>query len=196
MENLTMLCICDLHSYDVEEINKIKDMEYDVCVLLGDIPSTALRTIKKLNTRPLFGVCGNHDDWQTLNNVGIRDIHCKAISVKGYTIAGFGGSHRYKNGDYALMTQKESVELSKLIPKADILISHDSPYKFFGTDTAHQGLKGISQYISKNKPKLNLCGHYHDENLSGVYRRCEIQCVYQFMIVDFCKSVSCRSQIK
>lgn len=184
MEKLTLLCISDLHSYDDEEFNVIKNTEYDACVLLGDIPMTALRVIKKINARPLFGICGNHDDWNSLNAVGIKDIHCKAVSINGYTIAGFGGSHRYKNGDYALMTQKESVSLSKLIPKADILISHDSPYKLFGKDTAHQGLKGISAYISKNKPKINLCGHYHDKSLKSIYRKCEVQCVFRFSVIQ------------
>lgn len=182
---LTMLCIADLHSYDDEEIKKIQNMEYDVCFLLGDIPLNALYAIKKFNAKPLFGICGNHDEWDSLSAVGIKDIHCKTISVGGYTIVGFGGSHRYKNGDYSMMTQKESIGLTKLLPKADILISHDAPYRFFGNDIAHQGLKGISKYISKNKPQLNLCGRYHDENLSGVYRKCKVQCVYRFKIVKF-----------
>ncbi len=184
-DSLTMLCIVDLHSLDYEEIEAIKNMEYDVCFLLGDIPQNALYSIKNINTKPLFGVCGNHDEWDSLNAVGIKDIHCKTVSLDGFTIAGFGGSHRYKNGDYPMLTQKESVELTKLLPKADILISHDAPYKFFGKDTAHQGFKGISKYISKNKPKLNLCGHYHDENLCGVYRKCKVQCVYRFKIIKY-----------
>lgn len=182
---LTMLCIADLHSYDEEEIKAIQGMEYDVCFLLGDIPQNALYLIKEFNTKPLFGICGNHDEWDSLKAIGINDIHCKTISVKGYTIAGFGGSHRYKNGGYPMMTHKESVELIRLLPKANILISHDAPYKFFGTDTAHQGLKGISKYIAKNNPQLNLCGHYHNENLRGAYRKCTVQCVYHFKIVKY-----------
>ena len=183
--SLRMLCISDLHHYDEEEIKSIQHMEYDVCFLLGDIPQIALYEIKKINTKPLFGVCGNHDEWDSLYAVSIKDIHCKTISIGNCTIAGFGGSHRYKNGDYPMMTQNESIELTKLIPKADILISHDAPYKFFGKDTAHQGLKGISKYISKNKPKLNLCGHYHNEKLRGTYRKCKIQCIYQFKIIQY-----------
>ena len=186
-EILTMLCIADLHSYDDEEIKAIQNIEYDVCFLLGDIPQNALYMIKKFNrfNKPIFGICGNHDEWNSLTAVGIDDIHCKAISVKGYTIVGFGGSHRYKSGDYPMMTHKESVEIIRLLPKADILISHDAPYKLFGADTAHQGLKGISKYIAKNKPQLNLCGHYHNENLSGVYRKCKVQCIYHFKIVEY-----------
>lgn len=181
----TMLCIADLHSFDYEELAAIQNMKYDICLLLGDIPQNALYLIKNINQKPLFGVCGNHDEWNSLKNVGIMDIHCKAISFEGVTIAGLGGCHRYKNGDYPMLTHKESVNLMKQIPKADILISHDAPYNFFGKDVAHQGLKGISKYISKNKPKLNLCGHYHDENLYGVYRKCKVQCVYRFQIIGY-----------
>lgn len=185
MSKLTMLCIADLHSYDDKEIKAIQNMEYDVCFLLGDIPQKALSAIKKNVSKPLFGVCGNHDEWNSLTSEGIKDINCKTISIAGYTVAGFGGSNRYKNGDYPMWTQKESVEITKMIPKADILITHDSPYKFFGNDEAHKGLKGISKYISNNKPKLNLCGHYHDKNLCGVYKKCKIQCIYGFNIIEF-----------
>lgn len=158
-----MLCIADLHDYDERQIEKIRQMEYDVCLLLGDIPHKALLEIKKANgDRPLYGVCGNHDDWDTLTRVGITDIHCKAVEVCGITIAGFSGSNRYKNGDYCMMTQKESIKAAKEIPPCDVLITHDSKYKYWiPPDDAHLGLKGISKYISKNKPQMHLFGHYH-----------------------------------
>lgn len=35
---IRILAISDLHFWDKEELNRILDYEFDVCVLLGDIP--------------------------------------------------------------------------------------------------------------------------------------------------------------
>ena len=165
-----MLCISDLHDYDARLIEKIQQMEYDVCLLLGDIPHKALLHIKRVNgDRPIYGICGNHDDWESLSRVGITDIHCKAVEICGVTIAGFSGSNRYKNGNYCMMTQKESIEAAKKIPPCDVFISHDSVYKYqLHPDNAHLGLKGISRYVSKHKPQMHLFGHYHQR---AVYKK-------------------------
>lgn len=192
---LSMFCISDLHHFTDEELEAIEYMEYDVCLLLGDIPQKALKIIKKANgSRPIYGICGNHDDWNSLESVGIEDIHCKVIEVNGIKIAGLGGSHRYKSGDYAMLTQKESIEAVKSIPYADILISHDCPYKLFGKIVTHNGLKGISRYISKHRPQMNLCGHYH-ESMKGIYKKCRVECVYRFENIVFSSSALKRKKL-
>jgi len=188
MNHTIFLFISDLHHWKPEELIKIKAMResgaYDVCVLLGDIPELALKLIKTHNAEtPLFGVAGNHDDWNTLAECGIADIHGKAITVNGITVAGFGGSNRYKNGDYAMLTQKESIAASRAIPKADFLVSHDTMYKAFAEkDPAHIGLKGISKYVKRAGIKLNICGHYHTQTAR---RRngCTVHCVYRFAVM-------------
>lgn len=148
-------------------------MEYDCCCLLGDIPDAALEIIKRIVQKPLFGILGNHDELSTLSRCEIPNLDGTSVTVNGVTIAGFGGSHRYKSGDYPMLTQKESIAAAKLCPKADILISHDTAYhamtrfalrarrpaapsaaKRFNIvlkrlDSAHCGLKGISKYIAK-----------------------------------------------
>lgn len=182
---LDILCVSDLHHYTDEELEEIQSMEYDVCLLLGDIPQKALKIIKKANgSRPIYGICGNHDDWDSLKRADIEDIHCKMVEVGNIKIAGFGGSHRYKSGDYAMITQEQSIQAAKTIPAADILISHDCPYKMFGKDIAHEGLIGISNYIAKYKPYLNLCGHYH-ESMQSKFKNCKVECIYRFRIVKF-----------
>jgi len=50
--------------------------------------------------------------------------------------------------------------------KADILISHTSPYGIYGEDdSSHIGLKGISKYIYDNDIKLNIHGHFHEDRV-------------------------------
>lgn len=182
---MTILAIADLHDWSVDELELIRDLEYDCCCLLGDIPDAALEIIKRIVQKPLFGVLGNHDELSTLSRCGIPNLDGKSVTVNGVTITGLGGSHRYKSGDYPMLTQKESIAAAKLCPKADILISHDTAYHVMRQlDSAHCGLKGISKYIAKNKPGLNICGHYH-ENTRKKYKHCDILCVYRCALVTF-----------
>lgn len=183
---LRIMVISDLHSWSRQELGMIRDYDYHCCVLLGDIPLQALELIHDVSHEQIFGVLGNHDEPDQLKRCGIPDLNGKVITVNGVTIAGLSGSHRYKDGNHVMLSQKESISAAKQLPPADILISHDTVYHIMGRkDNAHCGLKGISQYISNHKTKLNLCGHYH-ENSSKSYKGCEIRCVYGCSLIDFC----------
>lgn len=182
---MRILIITDLHDWEISEIELVQGLEYDCCCLLGDIPETALRIIKQRVQKPTFGVLGNHDDLTTLSKCGITDLNGKTVTVNGVVLAGIGGSHRYKLGDYPMLTQEESIAAAAACPPGDILISHDTAFGVMKRrDTAHCGLKGISKYIKRNKPMLNICGHYH-ENVHRRFKRCDILCVYRCALVSF-----------
>ncbi|MBR0484478.1 MAG: hypothetical protein IJJ69_06860 [Oscillospiraceae bacterium] len=84
---IKILAIADLHWFTSEELSKIKDAEYDICVLLSDIPIDAIRSIKNLNgEKPIIGI-----------------------------FAGLSGSSRYKSGNYPMLDQKESIEYGNRI---------------------------------------------------------------------------------
>ncbi|MDE6728415.1 MAG: hypothetical protein K2J80_10835 [Oscillospiraceae bacterium] len=93
---IKILVITDLHYWDKSELELIRELEYDCCCLLEDIPEAALKIIKQQVQKPLFGVLGNHDRLTTLSSCGIANISRNSVTVNGVTIAGFGGSHRYK----------------------------------------------------------------------------------------------------
>lgn len=184
---IKILAVADLHDWSKGELELINDPEYDCCCLLGDIPEAALNIIKQLVRKPLYGVLGNHDDLNTLSRCGITDLNGKSATVNGVKIAGLGGSHRYKNGDYPMLTQRESIKAAAACPAADILISHDTAYHVMKQlDDTHCGLKGISQYISRSKAGLNICGHYHiSDHKRLLYKGCEILSVYRCALVSY-----------
>lgn len=184
-KNLRILAIADLHCWDRLTLETVRHYDFDCCVLLGDIPQNALVFLREIIAQPMVGVLGNHDEFGQLERCGIENLHGRTATVNGVKIAGLSGSHRYKHGDYPLLSQRESLAAAKAIPAADILISHDTAYRLMGrNDAAHCGLKGISRYISRYKPKLNLCGHYH-ENVSKKCGKCEVRCVFGCTLVEF-----------
>lgn len=118
MRKMKILAIADLHWYTDEELIKIRNCDFDICVLLGDISINTIRLIKQYtNDKLLIAVEGNHDDWNTPELGGAENIHGQCIECCGYTFAGFSGSARYKNGDYPMFTQRESLKFSKKLKK-------------------------------------------------------------------------------
>lgn len=186
-KNLRILAIADLHCWDRLTLETVRNFNFDYnsCVLLGDIPLNALIFLREIIEKLIFGVLGNHDEFGQLERCGIENLDRKTVTINGVKIAGLSGSHRYKHGDYPLLSQRESIAATRKIPAADILISHDTAYRIMGRkDAAHCGLKGISKYISRYKPKFNLCGHYH-ENVSKKCGKCEVRCVFGCTLIEF-----------
>lgn len=182
---IKILAIADLHWYTDKELIKIKNVDFDVCILLGDIPVDTINLIKKyVGNKPVIAVAGNHDDWNTPELGGAENIHGKYVEYCGYSFAGFSGSARYKCGNYPIFTQRESLNLGKKLKKADILISHDSGYQLFGKDKSHSGLLGIDLYNLKNRIKLNICGHHHTSAIKKRFETTTI-CVFRCALITF-----------
>jgi len=185
--SINILVIADCHHLKEEEIEKVKNLQYDACLLLGDISGNHLDMILKyVPIEKIYGILGNHDEYGLLESRNISNIHSKVINVNGVRILGFGGSSRYKTGNIPMYSQEESIKILRKCDIADILVSHDSPYQLYSkaNDKAHCGLKGITKYLKKNKVYLNIHGHHHintkltlsnGTNVIGVYRCAMIQ---------------------
>lgn len=185
MSEIKILAISDLHWYTDTELAKIKNIDFDVCVLLGDIPVTAIRLIKAYTeSKPVLAVAGNHDDWNTPELGGAENIHGQCVECCGYKFAGFSGSAQYKHGNYPMFTQHEGLKFGNQLEKADILLSHDSGYHLIGKDKPHSGLLGIDLYNLKNRVRLNICGHHHTPTIKKRFGITTV-CVFRCALITF-----------
>lgn len=155
-----------MHFLDEIDFKSIENIEFkydfDFCVLLGDIPPQAIEVITNSISKPILAVGGNHDTIDAYVGNKIIYLNGNLAYVGGLSIVGIDGSHQYKNLTNLIMqTHSTSKSIARELPKADILISHDSAYRIFGKDDNNCGLKGISSYIKRKKPVLHLHGHYH-----------------------------------
>ena len=192
---MKLLCCADLHnSFDLTHFEtQTYDKEPDIIVTLGDISVQDLRIIKRTADNlgiPAIGICGNHDEPFALQSVGIDDLHGKVKTIDGVTFAGIGGSLRYKRSNYMFLTQQQSIDIAKSLPKADVLISHEKPYSgwFFDKKAQyakdpHAGLVGITKYIRQNKPKIHLYGNLH-QRMTEEQHGTTSMCVYGIQLID------------
>ena len=165
--HINILIITDTHNclyYDKESIEKIKNAQYDICLLLGDVTNSDIYEILKIVPYDkIYGLLGNHDELDRFEESKIRNLNGQVITVNNVRIAGLQGSHRYKMGDYGMYSHEESIEIADKIPEADILVSHDRPFIADNNDNVHDGLKGVTYYCYKNHTKLEIHGHLHEE---------------------------------
>ena len=192
---MKLLCCADFHN-SVELTGfgaKVKKDAPDVVVTLGDIFVQDLQIIKHTADVlgiPVIGVCGNHDEVDALVKVDIDDLHGKVKTIDGVTFAGIGGSLRYKPSNYMFLTQQQSIDIAKKLPRADVLITHGKAYTGWFADTKtqyakdpHAGLAGITKYIRKIKPKYHLYGHLH-QRMAEEKHKTTSTCIYGIQLID------------
>jgi Icc-related predicted phosphoesterase len=176
--NLTALVIADTHGC-LRESDIPKDVDYDVCLLLGDVYDNDLKVLLPCIHSNVYGILGNHDGFGTLSRFDVGNLHGGMVEINGVKIAGLQGSIKYKNADMPLYTDEESDDVADILPLADILISHDSPKYVFGTnDFAHSGLTGITKYCEKHNIPLNLHGHHHENKTTFLENGTTSICTY------------------
>lgn len=165
--------IADTHgefeqAYPEHLLAKLKN-SIDYVFLLGDSTFDDLACISFVwGSIPMYYVAGNHDAKAAYDFPCFEDVNGKAIELgrTGLILTGMEGSVRYKEPEYQpiSMTQEESLEKAKRIPKANIIIAHDGPYGcniWAGKDSPHQGLRGLLWYLKHQKPVTLFFGHHH-----------------------------------
>ena len=119
--------------------NAITEKNPDCIFCLGDITYSDYEIIQDVLAEmeckvPVLAVLGNHDPCTLLDEVQkdffpeIINLDCKTAEVCGFTIGGFAGSVKYKNGDYyCVRTQEQAQDSIKALPKVDVLLCHSQP---------------------------------------------------------------------
>ncbi len=169
---MRILIFSDLHG-DMEMIKRVKELSNDVdlAICCGDITPihgdtiTVSRKIGRLNR--LFIIPGNFE-LPTILNIACKenswtDLHGKSFNINGIIIGGCGGALKGPfNTPYELSEDEFRHILSK-IGEVDILVTHTPPKGIVDyTNGLNIGSEAIRDFIIEKKPKLNLCGHVHE----------------------------------
>jgi len=187
----TFLVLADFHTWMVTESDWASLEELfeadppDAVLLLGDIlPEDAARIARMANGTPCLYVLGNHDLWHQYDGIeGLQDLDGAVTEIRGIRLAGISGAPRYRDDPERVMrTQEEARTVAASLPAAEILISHESPYRMLNHDQAHEGFMGITQYIRKHNPALHLFGHHHIRHQEIVNGTLEV-CVFHAALV-------------
>jgi Icc-related predicted phosphoesterase len=153
--------------------------DVDLILGCGDLPYTYLEYLVSVLNIPLYYVPGNHDPgYNTERSLsyaeGGSNLDLKTAHAKGLSLAGLGGSIRYRPDGVNQYTQRQTfLRACRLLPRVlfsymrygrrlDILITHSPPFEIHDDDTnAHQGFKALNFLIRMARPRYLLHGHTH-----------------------------------
>ncbi len=168
---MKILAFTDIHSNInyLKGIHKlVKNENPDLIICSGDISffSTNMNKIKKeiINFNEIMLLIhGNHENSNFIDGLcskNVINIHKKIFEFKNFKFLGYGGGG-FEQEDKRLENYFENIkdELKKWV-----LITHAPPFNtrldLIGKN--HVGSKSIRRIIEKYKPKLNICGHLHE----------------------------------
>jgi len=173
---VNILTFADTH-YDFTKrdvIERIYDKYHDadIVALLGDHnPYFTDLVLQYFPAETIVPVLGNHDVKSAYRDFGLKELHGDIVKIKGITLGGISGSHKYKHSNrYPLITQEESLEICNELlkkPPVDLILTHDIAFFEDIYDIAHCGLIGITKYVLSNVKNGNngtiahLHGHIH-----------------------------------
>lgn len=185
--NINLLVIADTHN-QLFFINKIKiptPDKYDLCILLGDISKDDIRELLKyIPKEKMIGILGNHDDKDNLSAFGITNINSSIYIYNGISFVGLEGCIKYKKNQIGY-SKEESKNICSKLPKADIFISHNIPYKFMGElNGIHIGDPAINKYLIKNKVPVNICGHNHSYKIDKLKNKTTVIETYMISMIN------------
>jgi Icc-related predicted phosphoesterase len=160
----------------------------DFVLSCGDLPFDYLEYLVSRLDVPLLYVPGNHDPnlkppdltWMPLRfelptsgPAGCDNIDGRVVEVRGFRVAGLGGSVRYKRGpNQYSQAQMNRRALSLAVKlglkrvregrKLDVLVTHAPPLGLVpATDAAHAGFAAFTRLIEQFQPLLYVHGHVH-----------------------------------
>jgi uncharacterized protein len=159
----------------------------DLVVGCGDLPYAYLEFMVTVLGVPLFYVPGNHDplyksEKASCSAEGCENLDGQIMDFNGLTLAGLGGSIRYKPSGFNQYTQAEMAQRvrklafllwgKRLFSKQplDIFVAHSPPAGIHDdVDRAHNGFKAFNWVIKYLKPQLFLHGHtmFYKTNLES-----------------------------
>ncbi|MCD6411848.1 MAG: metallophosphoesterase family protein [Thermoplasmata archaeon] len=163
---MRIISTADLHGkqYRLNQfLEAIEEYSPDVAVICGDITHLGPGELAKimLDQIPIdvVAIPGNMDTKEVLEYIEkskARNIHLKSVEIKGQKFVGIG--------DVGFHFDKKEIEEEVEIDEDSILVTHSPPHGvqdsvFLGM---HAGSKFIRKLIEKYSPKLNLCGHIHE----------------------------------
>jgi uncharacterized protein len=158
--------------------SRLKDYFSDVDLILGcgDLPYEYLEFLVSSLDVPLLYVPGNHDPEYNERNLAARAEGCDNLDrrieqVKGLTVAGLGGSIRYKQGANQYSQSEMYRRIYSFLPSLlwnrvrtghnlDLFIAHSPPRGIHDDDDLpHNGFDAFLKILDVVRPRYFLHGH-------------------------------------
>lgn len=174
---------------DIRTTEELPDVECDLIVLLGFIPSKKVSEIdKKYSDVPIVGLLSQKCSRSLYEDTRIVDLHGSVASINGVRFAGFSGVPLPKNEDVAAGYHTED-EVNEFIDRmavsnVDVLLSYSNlAYGGMKLPNAEAGYKAYNRIVMENITTKIIHGRLHSDferRLGNV----DIYSVYPYKLIQ------------
>lgn len=135
----------------------------------GDLPAAYLEYVVTQLNVPLVYVPGNHDPDEYVVHGG-QSVDGRWVKLNGVSVAGLGGSQRYKPlGKHQYTEDEMFARAARLLLTSrmagrhiDVFLAHAAPLGVHdGPDHVHAGFQVFHTFLRTGRPRLMLHGHTH-----------------------------------
>lgn len=161
----------------------LPDVEPDIVLLLGDIPSILLSKINRRYTCKKLGVLGNHCHPSNFDDMDILNMHNQVIEWNGMTFGGFEGSPIYKDRPFGQHSEAEAQSFIDRIGNRhiDVMLTHSNPaYGDKVLDNAHRGFESFNRLFLNKQVGMFFHGNLHDPFKKEI-EGCQVYSVYPYL---------------
>lgn len=135
----------------------------DLVVCCGDLERSWLEPLRGAGV-PAVGVYGNHCLGGYLAELGIEDLHARAVRwPSGLTMAGLEGCPRYKVTPHFQYDEEEVESFLAPLPTVDLFVAHCPPRGVNDTsdptDVAHMGWRALRAHLREHPSRWLIHGH-------------------------------------
>ncbi|RZN48274.1 YfcE family phosphodiesterase [archaeon] len=169
---MRVLAITDLHGTTLDNAESIAD-DYDLILIGGDITHFGRYDDAKeilsefIRDRAVCAVYGNCDYADVDDYLREADIsvHGRRRDVGPCTITGFSGAPKSPFNTPGEVDDEEiGAGIRDVTSECSIVLTHAPPFET-AVDMApvgHVGSKSLHEYILREQPAINICGHIHE----------------------------------
>lgn len=174
---------------DLRTTEELPEIDVDLIILLGHIPSKKVNEIDNYYDCPKIGLLSNSCSPKLFEGTSIINLHKKVVDVNGVRFAGFGGAPLHSNESFGYYSEKEAEGFvdQLAVSNVDVLISYANlAYGDVKGPNAADGFKAYNRVVIEGITKYIIHGRLHSNftrNLSNTI----IESVYSHKVIKINK---------
>lgn len=151
---------------DLRTTEELPEIDTDLIIILGHIPSKKVNEIESHYDCPKIGLLSNSCTPKLFEGTSIINLHKKVVDIDGIRFAGFGGAPLHSNESFGYYSEAEAESFvdQLAVSDVDVLISYSNlAYGDVKGPNAADGFKAYNRIVIEGITKYIIHGRLHTD---------------------------------
>ncbi|SPU40737.1 metallophosphoesterase, calcineurin superfamily, putative [Lysinibacillus capsici] len=174
---------------DLRTTESLPDVNPDLVILLGHIPSKKVNEIEQKYDCTILGLLSNSCSPRLYEDTTVVNLHRRVVDIEGIRFAGFGGVPLHNNDSFGYYSEEEVEKFVEQlsVSNVDVLISYANlAYGDIKGANAKDGFKAYNRIVIEGISKYIIHGRLYSD-FKRKLGETEIFSVYPYKIITLTK---------